>query len=70
MNPLQILWHAWKRFGEAMSLVVNTLLMAVIYIVAVTPIALIRKLFVKRKTTPAWEEFGQEDSEEALRRQF
>ena len=72
MKLLKDAWEAWKKFGEAISLVVNTLLLSVVYILAVTPIALIRKLFAKkiRHEKTFWKDFVQEDGPEEVRRQF
>ena len=72
MNLLKGAWAAWKKFGEVMSTVVNTVLLSIVYIIAVTPIAVLRKIFVKKKKDEKtfWKDFVQEDRPEEVRRQF
>ena len=72
MKLLKAAWAAWKKFGEGMSLVVNTSLLAVVYVIAITPIALIRKIFVKKRKHEKtfWKDFVQEDGPQEVRRQF
>lgn len=65
-------WQAWKDFGEKVSIVANTILLSVVYIIIITPMAILRKLFMKKKHDDKtyWKDFGQEDKDDELRRQF
>lgn len=47
--PRSLAWpyRAWMAFGTWMGRVVSSMLLAVIYLVIVTPIALLRRIFVR-----------------------
>ncbi|GEM_PF-6302837 len=71
MTIIKHLWNAWKKLGEKISIVTNTILLTIVYFAAITPIAIARKLSRKKTQEKTyWKDFNQEDKPEQLRRQF
>lgn len=71
MRLLKQAWGAWKKLGEKISIVTNTIVLTIVYFAAMTPIAIARKLSRKKTQEKTyWKDFNQEDAPEQLRRQF
>lgn len=71
MKKLKDAWRLWIKFGEKFSIIPNTIILTAVYILVLTPIALIRKLAARKKRKSSyWEDFNQEDGPEDIRRQF
>lgn len=44
MSPLRTLWAGWKKFGHILGQVQAAILLAIIYHIAIGPIALVNRL--------------------------
>ena len=64
---------AWMKLGEVIGLVTTPILMAIVYFVVVTPIALVRRAFAPRRRPTAnteWHRRPPLPPRERLERQF